>query len=76
MESIITTISGTELACGVRPLLIPNTECHCHAAFHLGLSNQFNQISFNGQKQAFIFVMYLKKNKAQNSRGKMTVQVV
>jgi hypothetical protein len=72
MESIITTISGTELACGVRPLLIPNTECHCH----LGLSNQFNQISFNGQKQAFIFVMYLKKNKAQNSRGKMTVQVV
>jgi hypothetical protein len=44
MESIITTISGTEISCGVGTLSTPNIEVIVMLLLNLQLSIQFHQI--------------------------------
>jgi hypothetical protein len=67
-----TTISETELACGVGPLLTPNTEVIVMLLLTFNFQFSFTKLNIHGQKQTliFLFLLYLQKNKFQNSRGK------
>jgi hypothetical protein len=75
MERIKTTITGTELDSGVQPLLTTNTELHGSIVMLLiTLDFEFSFIKLkhqctNAGFTSFIY-LFLKKNKAQNSRGK------